>query len=233
MLKDPRIHIIEKRIKNINHVIAVASCKGGVGKTLISTAIALILSENYKVGLLDLDFTSPSVHIILNAKTIMPKEDKGILPNKIHNIKFMSGYYYCKNKLVPLRKSEYSNAMIELFAIVRWKNLDYLIIDLPSGIEDVVLNTLCLVKNLKLLIITTPSKLAISSTKKLLTFLKSTNIQVIGVIENMAGEIKIRDFKVIGKIYFDDNVEKTIGNINAMKKSNFLRDVRGILRCID
>ena len=87
-----RTSIINKRIEEIKHIISVASGKGGVGKSFVSTSIALILSKKgYKVGLLDLDVYGPSSHIILGIDDFsFPNEEKGIIPHKFSNIKFMS-----------------------------------------------------------------------------------------------------------------------------------------------
>ena len=76
---DPRTSIITKRLSKIRHIVAVTSGKGGVGKSMVSTALALSLAnEGCRVGLFDIDFTGPSTHIILGVpKTVQPKEDKG------------------------------------------------------------------------------------------------------------------------------------------------------------
>ena len=78
---DPRTSIIDERLKRVSRIIAVSSGKGGVGKSLIATTLALTLArKGLKVGLFDLDFTSPSTHLILGAKNAQPKEEKGIVP---------------------------------------------------------------------------------------------------------------------------------------------------------
>ena len=88
---EARINIIEKRLKNIKRIISVASGKGGVGKSLVASSLALNLSrKQYKVGLLDLDLYGPSSHIILGIKDVFPEEEKGIIPPNVHGIKFMS-----------------------------------------------------------------------------------------------------------------------------------------------
>ncbi len=79
---DPRTSVINERLTRIGRIIAVSSGKGGVGKSMVASALALSLAkEGYKVGLFDLDFTGPSTHIILGVpKNVQPKEEKGLVP---------------------------------------------------------------------------------------------------------------------------------------------------------
>jgi len=118
---DPRISIIDDRLKEIRHIIAVVSGKGGVGKGLVASTLALILAKKgYKVGLFDLDFTSPSTHIILNIQELQPQEEKGIVPPQVHGLSYMSIVFYSGQYALPLRATEVSNALIELLSITRW-----------------------------------------------------------------------------------------------------------------
>ena len=93
---DVRTSVIDTRLKNVKRVIAVASGKGGVGKSMVASAFALHLAQKgYAVGLLDLDLYGPSSHIILGADhTILPEEEKGIIPPKVANFSFMSIVYF-------------------------------------------------------------------------------------------------------------------------------------------
>jgi len=91
---DPRLEIIDKRLENIKRLVAVSGGKGGTGKSLFASTLALTLSElGYKVGLLDLDFCGPSTHIILGIRGIYPEEEKGIIPPEIYGVKFLSIIY--------------------------------------------------------------------------------------------------------------------------------------------
>src|SRR3990170_4890960 len=143
---DPRTSVISERLKRIGRIIAVSSGKGGVGKSLVATTLALALSRRgCKVGLFDLDFTSPSTHIILNAENAQPKEEKGIIPPVVKGIAYMSLVYYTGDKATPLRGADVSNALIELLSVTQWGKLDFLVIDMPPGIGDAVLDLLRLV----------------------------------------------------------------------------------------
>ncbi|TRO43770.1 ATP-binding protein, partial [Candidatus Bathyarchaeota archaeon] len=130
-MSDPRTSTISDKLKNINRIIAISSGKGGVGKSLIATTLALALAKKgYKVGLFDLDFTSPTTHIILGAHNQRPKEDKGLIPPTINGLQYMSLTYYTTDQPAPLRGKDTSNALIELLCVTVWNKLDYLIIDM-------------------------------------------------------------------------------------------------------
>ncbi len=137
---DPRTSIIDERLKNVRNVIAVSGGKGGVGKSVIASTLALLLAKKHKIGLFDLDFTSPSTDLILGIKNARPIEDKGIIPPKVHGLEYMSIVYYSGDQPAPLRGADVSNALIELLAITKWENLDYLILDMPPGISDATLD---------------------------------------------------------------------------------------------
>ncbi len=227
---DPRIGIIEKRLKGVNNVVAVSSGKGGVGKSLIASTLAVILArEGYKVGLFDLDFTSPSTHVILGVEGLQPKEEKGIIPPEVHGIKYMSIVYYSGEHVVPLRGADISNALIELFAITRWNTLDFLIIDMPPGISDATLDIIRFVKKVKFLVVTTPSQLAFETVRKLLDLLSELRINVVGVVENMKmkesqfikQQVEGRGITFWGETPFDIMVEEAIGNVKKLLTTEF------------
>ena len=117
-MTDPRTSVIGDRLKRIRRIIAVSSGKGGVGKSLVATTFALSLAKKgCKVGLFDLDFTSPSTHLLLNAKNVQPKEEKGLIPPTVKGLEYMSLIYYVGDQAVPLRGADTSNALIELLAV--------------------------------------------------------------------------------------------------------------------
>jgi ATP-binding protein involved in chromosome partitioning len=232
---DPRTSIVNERMKDIRNIVAVSGGKGGVGKSLVATTLALILaSKGFKVGLFDLDFTSPSTHIVLGVKGIQPEEEKGIVPPKVHGLQYMSIIYYSGDNATPLRGADVSNALIELLSITKWEALDYLILDMPPGISDATLDLMRLIKNIKFLIVTTPSQLAFETAKKLTNLLTSTKIPVIGLIENMKmgnsrairQQAKKTGLKYLGEIPYDLKVEETLGNTNQLLGTTFAEKVR-------
>lgn len=231
---DPRLSIIDNRLKSIKRVIAVSSGKGGVGKSMIATTFALALAKKgLKIGLFDLDFTSPSTHLILDIKNILPKEEKGIIPPIVNNLSYMSLVYYSGELATPLRGEDTSNALIELLSVTKWDSLDILVIDMPPGIGDATLDLIKLVKKIEFLIITTSSKLAFHTVKKQLKLLKELKVKVIGVVENM----KINKIKTIqteteklginflGEIPYDKTLEESIGDGNKLSATNFFKIV--------
>ncbi|MCX6667972.1 MAG: P-loop NTPase [Euryarchaeota archaeon] len=238
---DVRTSVIDKRLSKIKRIIAVASGKGGVGKSLVASGLALNLSKKgYKVGLLDLDLYGPSAHIVLGVKDVFPKEEKGIVPPDIYGIKFMSIVYFTKDKPAPFRGIDISNIILELLAITQWGSLDYLIIDMPPGIGEETLDIIRLIKNSEFLIVTTPSKVAMGSVSKLLKILKELKIPIIGVIENMSmtkssfisGKICEMNLQYLGSIPFDQNLENSIGDIDKLLKTNFMKDLDEITKSI-
>jgi len=235
---DPRLDIIEKRLGKIGRIIAVSSGKGGVGKSLIASTLAISLVKNgHTVGLLDIDFTSPSTHVILGIKDAYPKEDKGIKPPIIHDLHYMSIVFYSGDSPSPLRGGEVSNALIELLAITRWGSLDFLVIDMPPGLGDATLDIIRLVKPVYFLIVTTSSKVAYETVKKLIQLLRSLKVHIIGVVENMkmASSQHIRDnieelgLAFLGEIKFDETLEDTIGNKDRLINSDFGKTVQKIV----
>jgi len=187
---DPRLYVIPERLKNIGYVIPVLSPKGGVGKTVVSAALALTLSElGFKVGVLDLDLTNPSQHILFDVELReMPEEDRGVKPPEYFGVKLMSVAFYSRGNPLPLRGWEATNVIREVLAITIWDTLEYLVIDTPPGLTDPVLEILTLVKNPKPLIITTASQFSINALKTILTILKELNVRPVGVVENMSSK---------------------------------------------
>ena len=235
---DARVSVIDKRLKNIKRIISVASGKGGVGKSLIASSLSLNLSKKgFKVGLLDLDLYGPSSHIILGVSDIFPKEEKGIIPPNVHGINFMSIVYFTEDKPSPFRGIDISNMIVELLAITQWGSLDFLIIDMPPGIGDETLDVIRLIKKSEFLVVSTPSKVSLGTVIKLLRILKELKIPIIGVMENMSmtrssfikNEIDVMKLPYLGRISFDNALEKSIGKPDKLLKSDFMGDLDDLL----
>jgi ATP-binding protein involved in chromosome partitioning len=237
---DPRIEIIQHRIKDIHKIIAISGGKGGIGKSSTASVLALILQkEGYKTGLLDLDFSGPSDHTILGVKNIYPEEDKGIIPPEFIGIRFMSITYYAGDEPAPLRGEDVTNAIIELLAITRWSKLDFLIIDMPPGIGDATLDTIRLLKDPNFLLLTTPSKLSIQTMLKTFGLLQNLDVPILGIIENMvldsnnnSDKIKYSSIPLLGRIPFDKQFEKALGKPEAILRTSFYKELRKIVKQI-
>jgi ATP-binding protein involved in chromosome partitioning len=214
----------------VGRVVAVSSGKGGVGKSMVATTLALSLVEQgLRVGLLDLDFTSPSTHVILGVEGLYPEEEYGIVPPLAHGLKYMSIVHYSLDEPAPLRGEDVSNAIIELLAITRWRDVDYLIMDMPPGIGDATLDTLRLIPRIEFMVVTTPSVVAYQSVKRLLLLLRDLKIPVIGVLENMVmnrsgyveDEVKSLGLRYLGALDYDEELEATIGDPGRLMKTRF------------
>ncbi|GAB6135844.1 Mrp/NBP35 family ATP-binding protein [Thermococcus prieurii] len=233
---DPREIAINARLEKVKRIIPVVSGKGGVGKSLISTTLALALAEKgYKVGLLDLDFHGASDHVILGFEPKeFPEEDKGVVPPTVHGIKFMSIAYYTENRPTPLRGKEISDALIELLTITRWDELDYLVIDMPPGLGDQLLDVLRFLKRGEFLVVATPSKLALNVVEKLIQLLLEEKHKVLGVVENMKldNEEDVRKLAerynvpyLIGIPFYPD-LDTKVGNVEELMKTEFAEKVK-------
>lgn len=225
-------------MKEIRQIIAVSSGKGGVGKSLIASTLALTLARRgYKVGLFDLDFTSPSTHVILGIEDLQPEEEKGVIPPEAHSLKYMSIVFYSGDYTSPLRGADISNALIELLAITRWNNLDFLVVDMPPGISDTTLDLVRFIKRISFLIVTTPSRLAFETVRKLINLLTELKIPIIGVIENMKmkessfirQQVKNKGIAFLGEIRFDTELEEAMGNVNELSETVFAKEMREII----
>jgi ATP-binding protein involved in chromosome partitioning len=179
------------RIKNI---IAVASGKGGVGKSTTSVNLALALAkEGAKVGLLDADIYGPSQPMMLGIpETQRPQfiDEKFFNPIFVHGIQTMSmGYMITDATPMVWRGPMVSGALQQLLSQCMWHDLDYLIIDMPPGTGDIQLTLAQKVPVTGAVIVTTPQDIALLDAKKGIEMFRKVDIPVLGVVENMATHI--------------------------------------------
>ncbi len=235
---DPRLTVIPKRLEEVRRIIAVMSSKGGVGKTVVSTLLSLALNEKgYRVGLFDLDFTNPSTHIVLGIDPLkhLPEEEKGIIPPTIHGVEYLSIAMYSGDKPLPLRGDAVSDAFKELLAITRWSRLDYLLIDTPPGISDEHLDLLTYIGDrVEVLLVATPSPLAVKSIDRLLEVLRDGGYRVVGLVENMdGGSLReyclARDIDYMGSIPYMEGFDKVLGDIDGLRKTVVWTKILGIV----
>lgn len=184
-------------LPNVKNIIAVASGKGGVGKSTVSVNLALGLAQQgAKVGLLDADIYGPSVPIMMGIRDERPKmidadgNGKGkIVPIEKYGIKAMSiGLLVDEKQAVVWRGPIASSALKQFITDVHWGELDYLIIDLPPGTGDIHLTMVQAVPVTGSVIVSTPQPVAAADAKKAIMMFKQPqiNIPIIGVVENMA-----------------------------------------------
>lgn len=234
-MKDPRISIVWKRLEEVKEIIAVSGGKGGVGKSIVSSMLALSLRHRFRVGLLDLDLSASTDHVILGVEGIMPKEDKGIIPVDFKGISFMSIALYNRDRPLPLRGKDVTNAIREILSITRWQNLDYLIVDMPPGIGDEFFDVVELLPGVKFLLVTVPSKLSMEIVRKLALLLREMNIPILGIIENMCSndsyveeECRKIGVEFLGKVRFDRELEGKIGSVEDLQESHVFKDIKRI-----
>ncbi len=184
---DEQKSMIQQPIPEVKNIIAIASGKGGVGKSTVAINLAATLSKEYRVGLLDLDIYGPSLPLLVDINT-QPQmtEDKKLIPIEKYNMHLMSfGFINSQNAPTIWRGPMVSRMTQQFFDNVKWGKLDFLILDLPPGTGDIQLT---LVQKLALtgaIIVTTPQKLALLDVKKGADMFNKVNTPVLGVIENM------------------------------------------------
>lgn len=182
-----------KRLKAIKNIIAVASGKGGVGKSTVALNLALALKkEGAQVGLLDADIYGPSQACMLGVTNPTPSDDgKHFKPTEAYGLQTISMAYLIPQEETPMiwRGPMVGRALEQLFFDTHWPELDYLVIDLPPGTGDVALTLVQKVPVTAVVMVTTPQKVALLDVKKALTMFAKVNIPVMGVVENMAHHV--------------------------------------------
>ncbi len=179
-----------KRFKiNAKNIVAIASGKGGVGKSTFSVNLATALSSlDLKVGLLDADIYGPSVPRMMgiSQKPIM-NENKKLIPLENYGIKLMSiGFILDSEAPTIWRGPMVMKALEQMFNGVEWSELDYLIIDLPPGTGDAQLTLAQSSKLSGSIIISTPQDVALTDARKGINMFKKVNVDILGIVENMS-----------------------------------------------
>tara|TARA_Y100000588_G_C14238716_1_gene918416 strand:+ start:1291 stop:2106 length:816 start_codon:yes stop_codon:yes gene_type:complete len=174
----------------VKNVIAVASGKGGVGKSTVSVNLALsLLARGAKVGLLDADIYGPSIPLMLGVLDQKPTtpDNKTFTPIEAYGLQLMSiGFIVSEDQATIWRGPMLSQALSQLLLQTNWSSLDYLIIDLPPGTGDAQL-TLCQKANLTgAVLVSTPQQVALLDVKKSLEAFKKLSVPIVGLIENMS-----------------------------------------------
>ena len=182
-----------KPIDGVKNVIAVASGKGGVGKSTVAANLALALSaEGASVGVLDADIYGPSQPQMLGTVGRVPdsKDGKTMMPLRAHGLQLMSmGALIEADQPMVWRGPMVTSALTQLATQTNWENLDYLIVDMPPGTGDIQLTLSQQIPVAGSVIVTTPQNIATLDARKGLAMFRKVAIPVLGVIENMATHI--------------------------------------------
>ncbi|MBL7920901.1 MAG: Mrp/NBP35 family ATP-binding protein [Bacteroidia bacterium] len=227
----------ETTLKDVKNIIAVASGKGGVGKSTVAANLALGLARmGAKVGLVDADIYGPSQHIMFGVerdapgpaefngqKKMAPVESYGV---KINSIGFLAG----PGQVIALRGPMATKALSQLFYDTVWGELDYLIVDLPPGTGDIQISLCSQVPVTASVVVCTPQPVAIADVRKGIGLfqLPQTNIPIIGLIENMAwftpAELPNNKYYIFGKDGVKDLSEEL--NIPLLAQLPLVQSVR-------
>ena len=181
-------------LPTVKNIIAVASGKGGVGKSTVAVNLALQLAKSgAKVALVDADIYGPSLPLMFGLEEVKPEviESNGkqmIIPIEKFGIKVQSiGFFVAKDQALIWRGPMASNAMKQMFTDTQWGEIDYMVVDLPPGTGDIHLTMVQDLPVTGAVIVTTPSKLALADVKKAISMFQTDKISipVLGIVENM------------------------------------------------
>jgi ATP-binding protein involved in chromosome partitioning len=179
---------IEKEVAGINHIIAVSSGKGGVGKSTVAVNLAVSLSRmGAKVGVLDTDVYGPNVPIMMGGGDTPIVRGGNLIPPVYHSVKTMSiGLLNPGDKAVVWRGPMLHSAVGQFLRQVEWGELDYLVVDMPPGTGDVQLSLAQMVSLAGAVLVTTPQEVALGDVRKAYNMFEQLNVPILGVVENMS-----------------------------------------------
>lgn len=202
----------EALLPQVRNIIAIASGKGGVGKSTVAANLAISLArKGAKVGLIDADIYGPSQHIMFGAEAerlfVNEKDGKTfMLPIEKYGVKVLSiGMLVDPHKAIPWRGPMASKALKQLFSDAEWGELDYMLIDLPPGTGDIHLTLVSAVPVTGAVIVSTPQHVALADARKGINMfqLETVNVPVLGLVENMAyftpAELPENKYYIFGK----------------------------------
>jgi len=177
-----------KGLRGVKNTIAIASGKGGVGKSTVAVNLAVALARaGARVGILDADIYGPSIPLMLGKSAPVQVSGEHYLPVMAHGVQAMSiGYLTEGEPALIWRGPMLAKSLIQMLDITQWDELDYLFIDLPPGTGDIQLSLVQKIPLTGAIIVTTPQTVATLDAQKALKMFAKTNIDVLGIVENMS-----------------------------------------------
>lgn len=197
-------------LKDVKHIIAVGSGKGGVGKSTVSANLALALAKTgAKVALVDADIYGPSMPTMFGLTHTAPKgvEAEGktyLVPMEQYGLKIMSiGFFVDPAKAVLWRGPMASNALRQMFTETLWGEIDYMVVDLPPGTGDIQITLSQMIPVTAALLVSTPQEVAVADVRKAADMFREVKTPILGVVENMAyftpAELPDNKYYIFGK----------------------------------
>ena len=172
------------------NILAIASGKGGVGKSTVAVNLAVALArQGFSVGLVDTDIYGPSIPTMFGITNEKPRvnEHRKILPLERYGVKLLSmGFLTDSSQAVIWRGPMVSNAVRQFLGDAAWGDLDYLLLDLPPGTGDIQLTIVQTISLTGAIIVSTPQKVALADARRGVAMFENVNVPVLGIIENMA-----------------------------------------------
>lgn len=206
------VELGQEALENVGHIIAIASGKGGVGKSTVAVNLAIALAKaGYRVGLTDADVYGPSIPMMTDTEDHKPEVDDSsgkqmIIPKEKYGVKWMSiGYFSKPDQPLIWRGPMASNALKQMILQVKWGELDFLLVDLPPGTGDIHIS---LVQDIPLsgaIVVSTPQPVALTDVEKGINMFRSKDINkpVLGLVENMSwftpAELPENKYYIFGK----------------------------------
>ncbi|MBP5323322.1 MAG: Mrp/NBP35 family ATP-binding protein [Bacteroidaceae bacterium] len=202
----------EPPLPGVKHIIAVASGKGGVGKSTVAVNLAVALAQlGYKVGLLDADIFGPSIPkmFLVEEERAFAEEVDGhslIVPIERYGVKILSiGFFVDPSQATIWRGGMASNALKQLICETNWGELDYLLIDMPPGTSDIHITTVQTISLTGAIVVSTPQDVALADARKAISMFTNdkVNVPILGLVENMAwftpAELPNNRYYIFGK----------------------------------
>jgi len=237
---DPRPAVVARRLARVGRIVAVTGGKGGIGKSSIAVGLALGLArDGARVGLLDLDLWGPSDHVILGVRRPGLREDGGLVPDLVAGVVFMSIVSIVGERAALLRGDDITNAILELLAVTIWGELDVLVVDMPPGFGDTLLDAVRYLPRAEYVVVATPSELTLETTRRTLELLARLQVPIVGLVENLrrdrdasvAGRLSAAGaVRALGTIHYDDDYEPSLGDPVRLAGTRFMAEAGAVAR---